>query len=133
AASAACFLTERLMNRRQQMSHADAHEWVHTQLGLTDEQEKQLAGIEQRYDEEKKNYGELIRLANMELAEALLSDKADSPRVKTAIAKIHEAQGNLQNATVRHVFEMKPVLTPEQYDRLLNLTANALYEVNHAQ
>jgi Spy/CpxP family protein refolding chaperone len=132
-AAGACFLTMRLTQDRASMSHADAHLWIHTQLGLSDDQEKQLAPIEQRYDEQKKHFGELIRLANMELAQALLSDKDDSPRVKAAIAKIHQAQGELQDATLRHVFEMKPILRAEQYDKLLNLTANALYQVNHAQ
>ncbi len=129
----ACIFTMRFTQERSRISHADAHLWIHTQLGLTAEQEKQLGPIEQRYDEQKKHLGELIRLANMELAQALLSDKGDSPRVKAALAKIHESQGHLQDATLRHVFEMKPALKAEQYEKLLNLTANALYQVNHAQ
>jgi len=132
-AAGACFLTMRFTQPRGTMSHADAHLWIHSQLGLSAEQEKQLAPVEHRYDEQKKHFSELIRLANMELAQALLSDKGDSPRVKAAIAKIQEAQGQLQDATLRHVFEMKPILKPEQYEKLLNLTANALYQVNHAQ
>ena len=132
-AAGACFLTMRFTKDRSQMSHTDAHLWIHSQLGLSAEQEKQLAQIEHRYDEQKKHFGELIRLANMELGQALLSDKGDSPRVKAAVAKIHEAQGQLQDATLRHVFEMKPILRAEQYEKLLNLTANALYQVNHAQ
>lgn len=129
----ACYFTMRFTQERSRMSHADAHLWIHSQLGLSAEQEKQLAPIEHRYDEQKKHFGELIRLANMELGQALLSDKDDSPRVKAAVAKIHEAQGQLQDATLRHVFEMKPILRAEQYEKLLNLTANALYQVNHAQ
>lgn len=132
-AVASCFFSLRFMRDRAPMNHADAHKWFHTQLGLTAHQEKQLAPIEQRYDEQKRNLGELIRLANMELAQALLSDKGESPRVKATVLKIHESQGHLQDATLRHVFEMKPVLTPEQYEKLLNLTANALYQVDHAQ
>ncbi len=88
-----------------------------------------MAPLEQRYDEQKRHGSELIRLANMELAQAILTDKTDSPRVRAAIAKIHEAQGELQNATVQHVFEMRAVLQPEQYEKLLNLTADALYQV----
>lgn len=126
----ACWLTGHFMaGRAPAQSHAEAHQWIHSQLQLTKEQEAQLAPIEQRYDEQKRHYAELIRLANMELAQALLKDRADSPRVNEVVAKIHAAQGELQKATLRHVFEMKPVLTPEQYDRLLNLTANALYQV----
>ena len=73
----------------------------------------------------------MIGLAKMALAHAILTDKAISPRFKAAVEKIHEAQGQLQNATLAHVFEMKAVLNEQQYDKLLNLTANALFEVNH--
>ncbi len=132
-ASAACFLTMRFTQDRARSAHADAHLWIHTQLGLTADQEEQLVPVEKRYHDQKTHYGELIRLANMELAQAILSDKSDSPRVQAAIAKIHEAQGQLQDATLRHVFEMKPILRAEQYEKLLNLTANALYQVNDAQ
>ena len=131
-AAVACLLTAR-WTARQHPVHADAHHWVHTQLGLTAEQEKQLEPIEQRYDEQRRHYGELIRVANVELGQAILADKDDSPRVKAAIARIQEAQGQLQDATLRHVFEMKPVLRPEQYEKLLSLTANALSQSAHAR
>jgi Spy/CpxP family protein refolding chaperone len=129
-ASAACLLTAHWTGREK--SHEDAHHWIHTQLGLTAEQEKLLAPIERRYDEQRRKFSEGIRLANAELGQALLADEGDSPRVKAAIAKIQEAQGHLQDATLRHVFEMKPVLQPEQYQKLLNLTANALSHADHA-
>ena len=132
-ASVACVLTARWTGAHHGGSHADAHHWIHTQLALTADQEKQLSPIEQRYDEQRRHFAELIRVANAELAQALLADEGDSPRVKAAIAKIHDAQGQLQDATLRHVFEMKPVLTPEQYSKLLNLTANALSQPDHAR
>ena len=44
-----------------------------------------------------------------------------------AIRSIHAAQAELQQATIDHVFEMRTALRPDQYDKLLNLTANALY------
>lgn len=128
-ASIACVLTARWTGE-QHASHADAHHWIHTQLRLTSEQEKQLAPIEQRYDAQRRGFTDVIRNANMDLAQALLADEGDSPRVKAAIAKIHEAQGRLQDATMRHVFEMKPILQSEQYSQLLNLTANALSQVD---
>jgi Spy/CpxP family protein refolding chaperone len=132
-ASVACWFTMNMSARRAALSHADAHTWIHSQLGLSKEQERLLIPIEERYDADKKHYGEVIRLANMELGQAILEDGRESPRVQAAVAQIHEAQGQLQNATLRHVFQMEPVLTPEQYKKLLSLTANALYEVEHAK
>ena len=130
-ASVSCLLTAR-WSRAQQPNHADAHRWIHTQLELTAQQEQELVPIEARYEEQRRQFRDLVRAANAELAQALLADEGESPRVKAAIAKIHDAQGQFQNATARHVFEMKPVLKPEQYRKLLDLTANALYQVDHA-
>ena len=48
--------------------------------------------------------------------------------MRAAVANIHDAMGQLQNAALEHVFEMKAVLTPAQYQRLIDLTARALTE-----
>jgi Spy/CpxP family protein refolding chaperone len=132
----ACFVTGSWTGRLHShptAHHADAHHWIHTQLGLTTEQEAQLVLIEQRYDDQRRNLSEIIHAANIELGQALVADQGESPQVKAALAKIQEAQGQLQDATLQHVFEMKPVLKPEQYDKLLNLTAKALSQIDHAQ
>ena len=34
--------------------------------------------------------------------------------------------GELQMLTIQHILEMKEALSPEQYQKLLNLTADAL-------
>lgn len=109
---------------------ADAHRWIHEQLELSAEQERQLEPMEQRYHAETQHLQEVIRLANMELGQALLEDGEVSGRVKQAIGRVHEAQGQLQQKAIEHVVEMKAVLTPEQYQRLLNLTADALYQID---
>jgi nickel and cobalt resistance protein CnrR len=126
-----CWLAMNFMADHRHLSAGEAHQWVHDQLRITAEQEERLGPMEKRYEDQKRHYTELMRLANRELAEAILVDKGSSPRVKTAVATIHEAMGHLQQATLDHVFEMKEVLTAEQYEKLLNLTANGLYELNH--
>ncbi|MEO8353541.1 MAG: hypothetical protein ABI680_17570, partial [Chthoniobacteraceae bacterium] len=62
-----------------------------------------------------------------------LEDRSDSERVKAAVARIHQAQGELQNATLQHIFEMQPVLTPQQYEKLLQSTAEALTTAEHGR
>ena len=64
----------------------------------------------------------------MELAQAILEDQGDSPKVAEILEKIHQSHGELQKVTLKHVFEMKKVLSPEQYKKLLDLTADALYQ-----
>ena len=132
-AAAACWTTARYMNRRTLDEGTDAHAWIHSQLGITEEQEKMLTPIEARFAEQKKHYVEMLRIANAELAQVILKDRSDSEHVKTAVERIHHAQGELQNATLQHIFEMKTVLTPEQYEKLLNLTADALSNAEHGR
>lgn len=132
-AGAACWFTARYLNRTIHADKGDAHAWIHTQLGITAAQEKALEPIEQRYAEQRKHYGEMLRIANAELGKAILEERSDSDRVKAAVARIHEAQGELQNATLQHIFEMKSVLTPQQYEKLLQSTADALSTAEHGR
>lgn len=127
----ACWFTARHLNHRE--NGMDSHEEIHRQLGITPEQGKALESIEQRHAEQKKHYEELLRIANDELGKAILEDRSDSARVKAAVARIHQAQGELQNATLQHIFEMQPVLTPQQYDKLLKLTAEALSSMENGR
>lgn len=119
-----------LYSRFQKPAHQNAHDWIHTQLGLTSEQDKALEPIEKRYREKRRELEQQLRLGNMELAEGILADGRDSNRVNQSIEKIHGTMGSLQTLTIGHVFEMRDVLTPEQYKKLLNLTANALYQLD---
>ena len=132
-ACVACWFTARYLNRSHHTEHGDAHAWIHTQLGITEEQGKKLEPIEQRYAEQKKHHGEMLRIANAELGKAILEDRKDSERVKAVVARIHQAQGELQNATLQHIFEMKSVLTPPQYEKLLQSTADALSTAEHGR
>jgi len=113
-------------------SHGDSrpHDAIHHQLGLTSEQEAKLVPMEDRHAEAVRQGKEAMRRASEELGRAILSDREDSPRVHEAVEKIHLAMGDLQKATLSHIFEMKEVLTPEQYQKLLELTVKGLHEAN---
>jgi len=129
AAVAAC-LSIAIYSRWQKPTYQNAHDWIHTQLALTPEQDKLLEPIEKRYRSARHDLEQQLVLANREFAEAILADGRDSDRVHTAIEKIHAHMGALQKVTIGHVFEMQPVLSAEQYQKLLNLTANALYNLD---
>jgi len=129
-AAAACYVSARLFGPLCSQSRVSGHEWIHKQLGLTLAEQKALKPIETKFEERKRELMGEIRNANRELAEAIKQDQADSPRVSTAVERIHHAQGELQEVTLGHVFEMKKVLTPEQYQELLNLTANELNQMS---
>jgi nickel and cobalt resistance protein CnrR len=124
--AAGAFYLSSYFLRRSASGLVNYHYWIHSQLGLSERQEKELEPIEAKFARRRDELMASIREANQELAQALLADKGDSERVSTAVQKIHRAQGELQQAVLDHVFEMHPVLTPEQYDRLISLTAHAL-------
>ena len=112
--------------RKPTESSVNYHYWIHSELGLSVKQESDLEPIETKFARRRDELVLSIREANRELAEALLADKGDSERVKGAVQRIHHAQGELQQVVLEHVFAMRPVLMPEQYDRLIQLTAHAL-------
>lgn len=127
-AAASCWLMGQVIGRSD--SHHDdtsaAHLWVHQHLELTGEQEKNLMPLEREFTSERKRLTAAIRSANARLATAIREDREDSPRVRAAVMEIHDAQGELQNVVLKHVFDMHEFLTAEQYDKLLTLTAGAL-------
>jgi Spy/CpxP family protein refolding chaperone len=129
AAIAACaFYFSGYFLRRSAAGPVNYHYWIHNQLGLNTKQENELEPIEAKFARRRDELIASIQEANEELAKALMADKGDSERVRAAVQKIHRAQGELQQAVLDHVFEMRPILTSEQYHRLISLTADALRE-----
>ena len=126
--AASSFLTLRMVSRDQGHPAEDYHEWIHKKLNMTAEQERRSVTSERRYEETKRHLEEVIRLANSELAERILKDKSYSPSVEKSVAEIQSAVGQLQKATLEHIFELKEVLDVEQYERLIELTAQGLSE-----
>ncbi len=110
----------------QQMTSQDSHQWIHRQFRLTKEQDLALSPIENKYQLRKKELMREMSRANHELAIAILTNPGHSPSVDQAAQKVHFVMGELQKLTLDHVFEMKTVLTQEQFDKLIKLTAEAL-------
>jgi Spy/CpxP family protein refolding chaperone len=129
----ACFLTGWKVKGHDHADPVEDHHWVHQQLHLSPEQDAKLEPIERKFEEKRPRLTSLIQEGNRKLAEAISQDKADSPKVREAIAEIHNAQGELQNAVLEHVFDMKAVLSPEQYEHLVQLTVEALKHANESR
>lgn len=105
-----------------------AHVWLHEQIGITAEQDKKLSKIERKFAERQRILQEKIHVGNLELAAAMLEDKAFSKRVAAAVERIHHAQGELQKVTIEHIFDMQTILTPQQAEKLNKLAADALVQ-----
>lgn len=102
------------------------HAWLHETLGLEAGQIEGLDEIEARFAARQAGLEGDIAAANLKLAEALKEDRSYSPRVEAAVDEIHKAQAELQKATVEHIVEMETVLTPAQFQQLLEMAAGAL-------
>lgn len=102
------------------------HEWLHSQLEITPEQEKQLAPIEQSYAQKRGALLARIESAGHDLAAVLEKVPVDRPAVDAALGNIHEAQGELQQVTIGHFLEMKEALSPEQAAKLLRWTRESI-------
>ncbi|MGI9088796.1 MAG: Spy/CpxP family protein refolding chaperone [Chthoniobacterales bacterium] len=133
AAGSTCYFVVRLFPRQESARAVDYHYWIHAKLGLSPEQEKSLEPIEEKFTANRKDLIARIREGNRELADAIISDRSDSERVKAAVDKIHRAQGDLQNAVLEHVFAMRPILSDAQYERLTKMTAEALRDAPELQ
>lgn len=90
------------------------HDIVHKQLELSLEQDRRLDAIEARFAARRPALEAEVRAANRELGVAIAANRGDTPEVQAAVDHFHGAMGDLQKATIVHVFEMRSVLTPEQ-------------------
>lgn len=103
-----------------------SHEWLHHELNLTDEQLKILESVEVKFGERQRRLAQALHEANRQLARAMAEDKAYTPRVTAAVEHVHHCMGDLQKASIEHVFAMRAELSPEQGDKLLVLAQKAL-------
>ncbi len=103
-----------------------SHEWLHHELNLTEAQLKALEPIEAKFGDRQRQLAEALHVANRQLARAMAEDKAYTPRVAAAVEHVHHRMGDLQKASIEHVFAMRAELSPEQGDKLLVLAQKAL-------
>lgn len=102
------------------------HSVVHEQLDLNADQDRRLDAIEARFAGRRPALEAEVRAANRELAAAIAASDGDSPQVQAAVDHFHAAMGDLQKATISHVFEMRAVLTPSQAEVFDEAVVDAL-------
>ena len=105
----------------------DMHALFHHDLNLNVQQQKELVVIEKDFSRQKAMYEEQMKLANMELAEAIKEGGYFSPHVQEAVDKIHNAMGELQKLTLRHLADMQAILSEEQDQQLEEKVIEQLY------
>ncbi len=108
----------------------ELHGFVHEQLDLDAAQEAKIDALETQFAQRRKGLEEKLMAANGELAQAMASEHQYGPRVAAAVDHAHMAMGDLQKATLEHVFAMRALMRPDQAARFDRAVSKALTEGN---
>ncbi|MFN3468718.1 MAG: Spy/CpxP family protein refolding chaperone [Novosphingobium sp.] len=93
---------------------SELHQLVHGKLDLTPDQDREIRRLEQDFARTRAGLDAQLRAANIALAKAIAREHKIGPQVTGAVDASHMAMGELQKATLAHVFAMRAVLTPQQ-------------------
>ena len=93
---------------------AELHEVLHHKLSLDAGQQAQLQMLEQRFSIQRRALELELRADNARLAEAMQAEHGNGPQVTAAVDRSHAVLGELQKATLAHIFSMRQLLRPEQ-------------------
>ncbi|MGE5280406.1 MAG: Spy/CpxP family protein refolding chaperone [Deltaproteobacteria bacterium] len=88
------------------------------ELGLSEEQEAQLAQMRQANRAEAKTLREAVQAAQKSLREALGRYDADPATIQTLAAEVKAAQAQMVDHRVASVTQLKTILTAEQFAKL---------------
>jgi hypothetical protein len=116
----------RLMQPEAHHSGAELHALMHDDLDLDPAQERSLAVIEREFAATRKALEARLRADNARLAEAIAAEHQYGPRVSIAVDATHMAMGDLQKATLEHVFAMRAILRPDQQAKFDAAVAKSL-------
>ena len=104
----------------------ELHALMHDKLDLDASQKQRIAALEKDFATQRGALDANLRQANAGLAGAMASEHQYGPKVAEAVDRCHMAMGELQKATLRHVFAMRAVLRPDQAARFDAAVGKAL-------
>ncbi|QXQ06906.1 periplasmic heavy metal sensor [Sphingosinicellaceae bacterium] len=113
AAIGGVFIGRALLPAPRQPSQ-ELHDVLHEKLALDSGQQARLMVLEQRYAVQRRALELELRADNARLAEAIEAEHGNGPRVAAAVDQSHGAMGELQKATLAHIFAMRQLLRPDQ-------------------
>ncbi|MGF7155065.1 periplasmic heavy metal sensor [Novosphingobium gossypii] len=120
----ALWLGQRMRGDQRQESRI--HAVLHGELDLDPAQRQQIDALEEGFTDRRARLEGELRAANAGLAAAITREHAYGPAVEKAVDRSHGAMGELQKATLQHVFAMRAVLRPHQTARFDKAVAEAL-------
>ena len=130
AAIIGVFIGRALLPSRAQRG-AELHDVLHHKLALDATQEARLQILEQRFAVQRRAFELELRADNARLAEAIEAEHGNGPRVAAAVDQSHAAMGELQKATLAHIFAMRQLLRPNQTGQFDQAVVKALTDDVH--
>ena len=103
---------ERLTAR--QVDQQGLHGFVHDSLDLDAQQRSALARIEKDFAIERRSLDLALRSANAGLARAIQREHRNGPEVTHAVEVVHARMGDVEKATIAHLFAMRQLLDANQ-------------------
>jgi len=111
-----------LMRHTDAHGQTDLHEMLHRAVPLDANEQEILNAKEKAFMARRSEIDSRLRMANAALADAIGKNPEWSSEVEAATKQVEIAAGELQRATLIHVFEMRAGLKPEHrpaYDKVL--------------
>ena len=125
AAVGGVFVGRALLPARAQPG-AELHDVLHHELALDANQQARLEVLEQRFAVQRRAFELELRADNARLAEAIEAEHGNGPRVAAAVDRSHPVMGELQKATLAHIFAMRQLLRPNQTGQFDQAVVKAL-------
>lgn len=104
----------RMMQPETHHSGAELHGLMHDELDLDPVQERSLRVLERDFAGKRDALEARLKAENARLAAAIAAEHQYGPRVSEAVDATHVAMGDLQKATLEHIFAMRAILRADQ-------------------
>jgi len=102
------------------------HSVLHDRLDLDDAQRVRIEALEHSFAQRKRQLEDELRADNARLAKAIAGEHGYGPGVGAAVDQSHHAMGELQKATLQHIFAMRAVLRADQAAKFDDAVVKAL-------
>jgi len=110
-------------------STVSLHEKIHHEFVLNAEQKIALHALETHYAHSRQAYIKALKAANFELASAIKEHHDLSPEVVLAEQKYLSVLGDFQTETLRHIFAMRAIMSPEQAKKFDDIVLRSLHDI----
>lgn len=92
----------------------ELHDFLHNHLNLDAAQHARLETMEAQFTVRRRGLEMQLRADNARLAGAIATEHGDGPAVRAAVDRAHATMGELQKATLAHIFAMRSLMRPDQ-------------------